>query len=236
MIDISGLDKSFGKLRVLRGLNLCVERGKVTAIVGPNGSGKTTLIKTILGLARADGGRIVVDGREVTHEGRQRECIGYMPQVARFPENLTARDVLAMLKDLRGREQARDGDLLDEFDLEREVDKPLRTLSGGNRQKVSAVIAFLFNPSIVILDEPTAGLDPVASSILKDKIRREVALGKTVILTSHIMGEIEELANDLAFLLDGNVKFSGSVDEIKRVTNETRLERAIAHIMTGRAA
>lgn len=236
MIDISGLDKSFGKLRVLRGLNLCVERGKVTAIVGPNGSGKTTLIKTILGLARADGGRIVVDGRKVTHEGRQRECIGYMPQVARFPENLTARDVLAMLKDLRGREQARDGDLLDEFDLEREVDKPLRTLSGGNRQKVSAVIAFLFNPSIVILDEPTAGLDPVASSILKDKIRREVALGKTVILTSHIMGEIEELANDLAFLLDGNVKFSGSVDEIKRVTNETRLERAIAHIMTGRAA
>lgn len=236
MVDISGLDKSFGKLRVLRGLDLRVERGKVTAIVGPNGSGKTTLIKIILGLARADRGRIVVDGREVTHDGLQRERIGYMPQAARFPENLTARHVLAMLQDLRGKTRDRDKELIDAFDLSREMDKPLRTLSGGNRQKVSAVIAFLFHPEIVILDEPTAGLDPVASSILKDKIRLEAARGTTFILTSHIMSEIEELASNLAFLLDGSIRFSGPIDELKHATGQTRLERAIAHLMTGKAA
>lgn len=236
MIDVCGLEKSFGALPVLRGLDLRVERGKVTAIAGPNGSGKTTLIKIILGLARADRGRIIVDGREVTSGGWQREYMGYMPQVSRFPENLTAREVLAMLRDLRGIERTRDEDLIEAFGLEREMDKPLKTLSGGTRQKVSAVIAFLFDPRVVILDEPTAGLDPVASSTLKDKIQHEVARGKTVILTSHIMSEIEELADDFVFILDGKVHFVDTVDEIKRATGQVKLERAIAQMMTHRAA
>lgn len=236
IIDLAGLKKNYGKLRVLRDLDVQITRGKVTAVVGPNGSGKTTLIKIILGLTRPDSGRIFFDGQEVESDGKQREKIGYMPQVARFPENLSAREVIAMLRDLRNDTQTPDEDLIDSFDLEPELDKPLRTLSGGNRQKVSAVIAFLFNPPVIILDEPTAGLDPIASSILKDKIHRETACGKTVLLTSHIMSEIEELSDNIVFLLDGKVRFQGGIDEIRRATGEARLERAIAQMMKSKAA
>ncbi len=234
MIDITGLQKHFGKLHVLKGLNLHVERGKVTAIVGPNGSGKTTLIKSILGLTRPDEGRILMDGIQLGLDGSYRNRIGYMPQAARFPENLTAREVMAMLQDLRDRPENMDHELLEAFQLEEHMDKPLRTLSGGTRQKVSAVIAFLFRPDLLILDEPTAGLDPVASSTLKDKILQEREQGKTAILTSHIMSEIEELADHVAFLLDGQVRFDGEVSEIMERTGQNRLERAIAFMMKGK--
>ena len=232
MIDIKGLEKSFGRLRVLRGLDLRIERGAVTAIVGPNASGKTTLIKTILGLTKPDAGSIVFDGHRLNGAWSYRERIGYMPQAARFPENLCAREVIAMLKDLRARPGDLDEELLDAFDLDAELDKPVRTLSGGTRQKISAVVAFLFRPDVLILDEPTAGLDPVASSVLKDKILRERDAGKTFILTSHIMSEVEELSDNIAFLLDGKVHFAGSTDAIKAATGQPRLERAIAQLLT----
>ncbi len=232
MIDIVGIEKRFGRLRVLRGLDLRIERGTVTAIVGPNASGKTTLIKAILGLIKPDGGHIVFDGVKLNGAWNYRERIGYMPQLARFPDNLSAREVIDMLKDLRGRPDDLDEELLTAFDLESELGKPLRTLSGGTRQKISAVVAFLFRPDVLILDEPTAGLDPVASSILKDKILRERDAGTTFILTSHIMSEIEELADDIAFLLDGTVHFAGSTTEIKATTGQPRLERAIAQLLT----
>lgn len=232
MIDLAALEKRFGKLHVLKGVNLHIDRGRVTAIVGPNASGKTTLIKSILGLTRPDGGQILFDEDRVNGDCGYRERIGYMPQAARFPENLSAREVLAMLKDLRDNPTDIDEDLLDAFQVEAELDKPLRTLSGGTRQKISAIVAFLFRPDVIILDEPTAGLDPVASGILKDKVRKERDAGRTFILTSHIMSEIEELADDLAFLLDGQIRFAGSVDAIKRQTGAHRLERAIAHMMT----
>lgn len=232
MIDIIGIEKSFGRLRVLRGLDLRIERGTVTAVVGPNASGKTTLIKTILGLIKPDGGRIVFDDEQLNGSWHYRERIGYMPQLARFPDNLSAREVLAMLKDLRGNPDDLDEELLTAFDLDAELGKPLRTLSGGTRQKISAVVAFLFRPDVLILDEPTAGLDPVASSLLKDKILRERDAGTTFILTSHIMSEIEELADHIAFLLDGTVRFAGSTTTIKATTGQPRLERAIAQLLT----
>ncbi len=232
MIDIIGIEKSFGRLRVLRGLDLRIERGTVTAIVGPNASGKTTLIKAILGLIKPDGGHIVFDGVTLNGAWNYRERIGYMPQLARFPDNLSAREVIDMLKDLRGRPDDLDEELLTAFDLDAELGKPLRTLSGGTRQKISAVVAFLFRPDVLILDEPTAGLDPVASSILKDKILRQRDAGTTFILTSHIMSEIEELADNVAFLLDGTVHFAGSTTEVKATTGQPRLERAIAHLLT----
>jgi Cu-processing system ATP-binding protein len=231
MIDIAGIEKRFGRQEVLQGLNLHVERGLVTAVVGPNGSGKTTLIKLILGLARPDRGHIIVDGATLDGGSAYRARLGYMPQAARFPENLTAREVVAMLRDLRGNPARVDDELLEAFRLAPELDKPLRTLSGGTRQKVSAVVAFLFDPAVLILDEPTAGLDPVASSILKDKILRERARGKTFILTSHIMSEVEELSDRIAFLLDGEVRFGGYVAELKQRTGQSRLERAIAQMM-----
>ena len=118
MIEITQLEKSFGRLRVLRGLDLRIERGAVTAIVGPNASGKTTLIKTILGLTRPDAGGIVFDGQRLNGTWAYRERIGYMPQAARFPENLCAREVIAMLKDLRGRPGNLDEDLFQACDVD----------------------------------------------------------------------------------------------------------------------
>ncbi|HEU4565064.1 MAG TPA: ABC transporter ATP-binding protein [Gemmatimonadaceae bacterium] len=232
MIDITGLTKAYGRLQVLQGIDLRIEPGRVTAIVGPNGAGKTTLIKMILGLARPGGGEIRVDGTRVNGDCDYRARIGYMPQIARFPENLTGAELLAMLKDLRGPAARLDEELIARFDLEPQLGKPLRTLSGGTRQKVNAAAAFLFDPDVLILDEPTAGLDPVSSSILKDKILADRGRGKTFILTSHIMSELEELSDDVAFLLDGRMRFAGPVHDLKLSTRQLTLERAIAAMMT----
>lgn len=231
MVEIDGLTKSFGSLDVLQGITTEFARGEVTALVGPNGSGKTTLIKCILGLVRPDAGTITLDGTVLDGDCEYRERIGYMPQDAQFPANLSAREVIEMLKDLRGSPEDTDEELIEAFDLRPELDKPIRTLSGGTRQKVNAVTAFLFRPDLVILDEPTAGLDPSASSTLKDKILSLQADGTTFILTSHVMSELEELARNLAFLLHGGIQYDGPIDDLKQSTDTRNLERAIAHMM-----
>lgn len=230
-MEVLGLTKAFGRLTVLDGLDLCVRPGQVTAIVGPNAAGKTTLIKSMLGLVRPDAGRILVGGVPVTADGAYRSRIGYMPQIARFPENLSARSLLALLVELRGSHADRDDGLVGALGLERQLDQPLRTLSGGTRQKVNAAMAFLFAPELLILDEPTAGLDPISSGILKDKIAAARAAGRTVIIASHVMSELEELADEVAVLLDGKLRFGGPVQELKRSTRQPTLERAIAHLM-----
>ena len=230
MIELTGIRKRFGALQVLDGVDLRIRAGRVTAVVGPNSAGKTTLIKSILGLTRVDAGTIRIGGEPVDAAGAYRADIGYMPQIARFPENLTAADLLAMMADLR-HACARDEELIETLGLRPHLDKPLRVLSGGTRQKVNAALAFLFAPATLILDEPTAGLDPVASGIVKDKVLAEKARGRTVILTSHVMSELEELADDIAFLVDGRIRFSGAVNLLKRVTRQLSLERAVAHVM-----
>ena len=231
MIQVDGLVKRYGRLEVLKELCLQVNRRQVTAIVGHNGSGKTTLIKALLGLVKPEAGRIFFDGHKLNGDFSYREQIGYMPQVACFPENLRTRELLSMLKDVRGNPADLDEELLDQFDLAGEMDKRLKYLSGGNRQKVSAVIAFLFKPKIVIMDEPTAGLDPIASSLLKDKILKEKDRGVTFILTSHIMSEIDALADHIAFLLDGRVYVEGEKEAIRQRAGHDDLERAIAQLM-----
>lgn len=236
MIQLAGVTKRFGTLPVLQGIDLDVRAGRVTAIVGPNGAGKTTLIKILLGLARADAGTLRVNGAVVDGDGAYRAGIGYMPQIARFPENLTGAELLNMVRDLRGGSATADEELIAAFRLEAELRKPLRTLSGGTRQKVNAALAFLFDPALLILDEPTAGLDPVSSTVIKDKILAERGAGKTLILTSHIMSELEELADDVAFLIDGRVRFAGAVHELKTQTRQRSLERALAHLMMRGAA
>ncbi|MCF7801223.1 MAG: ABC transporter ATP-binding protein [Candidatus Marinimicrobia bacterium] len=231
MISIRELHKSFGPLQVLTGVSLAIESGKITAILGPNGSGKTTLIKSILGLVKPDRGVIQIGEQVLNGDCRYREDIGYMPQIGHYPENLSLNDVMTMLQDLRGGKHPTDTQLLEKFRLGKEMDKALGTLSGGTRQKVSAVLAMLFNPKILILDEPTSGLDPVASSIFKDALIEERAAGKTIILTSHIMSEVEELADAVVFLLDGKIRFHGSPTEILQNTSESNLERGIARMM-----
>jgi Cu-processing system ATP-binding protein len=230
MISVKALNKTFGRLQVLRGFDLEVVPGRVTAVLGPNGAGKTTLIKSVLGLVRPDSGTITIDGRPLDGCEYRRD-IGYMPQIPRYPENLTVREILHMIRDLRGQFDGLDEELVELFDLQTQYDKPFKTLSGGNRQRVSAAIAFLFRPKLLILDEPTAGLDPIASSTLKDKILRERGAGTTVLLTSHVMSEIEELADTVVYVLDGSVYFEESVGGLLERTGERTLERALARMM-----
>ncbi len=235
MIRVEKLKKRYGRLEVLRELDLEIETGKVTAILGPNGAGKTTLIKSLLGLVRPDGGEMTIDGKRVEGSEYRRE-IGYMPQAARYPENLTVEEILHMIKDLRERFDDLDEELIALFDLEEQFEKPFKTLSGGNRQRVSAALAFLFRPRLLFLDEPTAGLDPLGSSYLKDKILKERAAGTTIVLTSHVMSEVEELADTVVYMLEGKVYFESSVADLLAETGEGTLERALARKMLRSAA
>lgn len=231
MIRISNIIKKYNKLEVLKGIDAEISKGKVTAIVGPNGSGKTTLLKIILGLVKADFGSIEIDGNAINGDYEYRKNIGYMPQIARYPENLVVYEVLSMIKDLRNRKDLPEEKLLKEFDLFGELNKAIRTLSGGNRQKLSAVISLMFDPKILIFDEPTAGLDPVISSRFKEIVIEEKNKGKTIILTSHIMSEVEELADEIIFLLDGEIYYKGSLNNLLLEKGEVRLERAVAKIL-----
>jgi Cu-processing system ATP-binding protein len=231
MIELRGVRKRYGALQVLDGVDMIFAPGRVTAVVGPNSAGKTTLIKSILGLTRVDSGTITIAGEPIDEDGRYRARVGYMPQIANFPENLSAADLFAMMRDLRGAEAPRDETLLERLALREHLRKPLRILSGGTRQKVNAALAFLFAPEILFLDEPTAGLDPVASGVIKARVVAERARGRTVVLTSHVMSELEELADDVAFLVDGRIRFTGSIHDLKKRTRQLSLERAIAHVL-----
>jgi len=234
MIELRGVTKAYGPLVVLDGVDLHLAQGRVTAVVGPNASGKTTIIKSILGLVRPDGGEILVGGTPVGRSPEYRKAIGYMPQIVRFPGNLTGAEITRLLQDLRDCEADEDTDLVEAFDLLADLDRPLRTLSGGTRQKVNATIAFRFGAPMMILDEPTAGLDPVASEVLREKIIRERQAGRTFLITSHDMAHLEAVADDVAFLLNGQVRFTGSVSDLKSATGEHRLQPAIAALMRRR--
>lgn len=231
MITIKDLRKSFGKNEVLKGINLTIDSGKVTAIVGPNGSGKTTLIKIILGLVKPSSGLIEVDEENIGNNYYYKNKIGYMPQIAKYPDNLTANEILSLIKDIRNAEDISSPEFIKQFKLTKELDKPFKNLSGGTRQKVSAMLAFSFNPKIYFLDEPTAGLDPISSSFFKSFVSSEKNDKKTIVLTSHIMSEIQELADEIIFLLEGEVKFQGTIAALLQNQRETKLEKAIAELM-----
>ena len=231
MIQVRGISKRFGAVQVLRDIDVDIPQGEVTAIIGPNASGKTTFNRILLGLVRPDAGEILVDGESILGRSAYRERIGYMPQAARFPENLCAGDVFEMIANLRGSPQLRDNELLATLSLGPILATPVRQLSGGTRQRVNSALAFLLQPDLLILDEPTAALDPVSSGVLKDKIRKERANGRTFIMTSHVLSELEELADRIVFLLDGTVRFAGRTDDLLRETGERGLERAVATLM-----
>jgi len=234
VVQVSEVTKQFGRLTVLDRVDLQIRPGRITALIGPNAAGKSTLIKAILGLVRPDAGRIVVEGILVNGDPSYRATVGYMPQAARFPENLSGHEVIDMLRGLRAT-GIEDRELIDQFALAGELQKPVRTLSGGTRQKLNAAVAFLFRPRLLILDEPTAGLDPVASEILRQKIVRARQDGATVILSSHVLAELDELADDVVFLADGRVGFEGPLWVLKETTGQPRLDRAIARLMKGAA-
>lgn len=234
MIKIKCLRKSFNKQEVLKGVNLELKKGNISAIMGPNGSGKTTILKSILDLVRPDSGEIFINGINTKNNCGYRKFIGYMPQTPRYPENLRVRELIAMLKDVKGNHCNYDEDLISQLKMEEIFDKPVGTLSNGTKQRVSCVIAFLFDQEIIILDEPTAGLDPVSTEIVKNKILKEKQKGKLIIITSHIISEVETLADRIIFLLEGKVHVDRTVKELKQHTGEENLNRAIALLMQER--
>ena len=194
MIIASNVSKKFGKLKALDDVSVTCNKGECIALIGPNGCGKTTLIKSILGMVVCDSGFITFNGKNIKHHWQYRADIGYMPQIGRYPENMTIGQLLNMMKDIRGKQnELLDEELIEKFGLTEILSKRMRTLSGGTRQKVSAALAFLFNPEVLILDEPTAGLDPVSSEILKEKIIAEKNKGKLVLITSHVLSELDDL-------------------------------------------
>jgi len=232
MIIASNVTKQFGKLKALNNVSVTCNKGECIALIGPNSSGKTTFIKSILGMVVPDIGFITFNGKNILHDWLYREYIGYMPQIGRYPDNMTIGQVLDMMKDIRKKKGAQlDEELIKAFDLQGLLNKRMRTLSGGTRQKVSACLAFLFNPEVLILDEPTAGLDPVASEILKEKVRNAKQQGRLILVTSHILSDLDDLISQVIYMQDGQLVFHKSIAAIREETGEEKLSRAIASVM-----
>lgn len=232
MIEVKDLHKKFGKNQVLKGIDLSIGEGGIFAILGPNGSGKTTLIKSILGMVIPDSGTISIHGKSIESDFKYRDEIDYLPQIANFPGNLKVSELMAMIKDLRASKTANDKELIELFKLEPFLDKKLVNLSGGTKQKVNLVLTFMFNSPLVILDEPTTGLDPIALLRLKKLIEEEKQKGKTILVTSHILSFVEEISDEIVFLLEGKIYFKGSIQALREQTGQPDFEHAIASILS----
>ena len=230
-IEINNLHKKFGKNRVLKGVDLTIEEGHIYAILGPNGSGKTTLIKSILGMVLPNKGQISVLDKPIKKDWKYRKQINYLPQIANFPPNIKVKELIHMIKDLRN-SPSEEESLITLFGLEPFLKKKLSTLSGGTKQKVNIVLTFMFNSPLIILDEPTTGLDPKALIHLKELIQKEKAQGKTILITSHIMQFVQETADEILYLLEGEIYFKGSIEKLLEQTGENNFEHAIAAIST----
>jgi Cu-processing system ATP-binding protein len=234
MIRIENISKRFKRLQALDKISVELQRGQVISLIGPNGSGKTTLIKCILGLVRPDSGKISVNNKYISNDPDYKNDIGYMPQIGRYPDNMKVGQLFDMLKNIRSYSaDHQDEEIIRQFKLQTLFEKPMRTLSGGTRQKVSAAIAFLFDPGILILDEPTAGLDPLSSEILKEKIQQEKKKGKLILITSHILSDLEDLTTHVMYMQEGKMEFVKDIQSIREETGELKLSKAIAKIMKG---
>jgi Cu-processing system ATP-binding protein len=231
MLQAQRLSKAFGRLRALDELTVTMRRGQSVALIGPNGAGKTTLIKCVLGLVRPDSGELALDGVSLLDSPEPRRRVGYMPQIGRFPDHLRVGQLFDLMREIRrGTHERTDEDLIHALQVDRIAHQTARTLSGGTRQKVSACLAFLFDPDVLVLDEPTAGLDPVSVEILKDKVRAELLRGKLILVTSHILSDLDEIATDVLYLIDGRMRLYRPIAELKTESGESRLDRVIARI------
>jgi Cu-processing system ATP-binding protein len=227
MIRIENINKRFKKLQALNSITVQFNKGQVISLIGPNGSGKTTLIKSILGLVKPESGNIYFNNEAISKTVDYRKHIGYLPQIGRYPDNMKIGQLFKMLRNIRS-EKELDEELFYRFKMDTILDKSMKTLSGGTRQKVSAALAFLFNPDVLILDEPTAGLDPLSSDILKEKILLEKEKGKLILITSHILSDLEDLTTDVIYMQEGRIMFVKTMSELKQETGQEKLGKAIA--------
>ncbi|WP_433246323.1 ATP-binding cassette domain-containing protein [Streptosporangium sp. CA-135522] len=216
VIAVSGLVKTFGRTRALDGLDLTVRTGEVHGFLGPNGAGKSTTIRVLLGLMRADGGTVRLLGGDPADTGLHRR-LAYVPgDVALWPQ-LTGGEVIDLLGRLRGGLNAgRRAELLDRFELDPR--KKARAYSKGNRQKVALVAAFASDAELLILDEPTSGLDPLMEAVFRSCVAEEKAKGRTVLLSSHILSEVETLCDRVSIIRAGRNVESGTLADLRHLT------------------
>lgn len=231
MIKIDQLSKAYGNLKALQGATVQLSPGFVYGLVGPNGCGKTTLIKSILGLIVSDYGSVAVDEVNTNFDWNYRSKIGYLPQNPDFPSNMTLNELLELLTELRQQSPVRKDELLNLFSLTNVVNRPFGELSGGTKQRVGAVCALSFDSPILILDEPTVGLDPLILVPFKKLIKEEAKKGKLVILVSHVLPEMEFLADRFLFMLEGKISLTGELSEILKRLKCDSLENAVVRWM-----
>ena len=221
VIETSGLVKTFGSTRALDGLDLSVSAGEVHGFLGPNGAGKSTTIRVLLGLLRADSGRATMLGGDPWRDAVSlHRRLAYVPGDVELWPNLTGGEAIDLLARLRGglNRQRRD-ELVERFDLDPR--KKGRTYSKGNRQKVAIVAALASDAELLLLDEPTAGLDPLMEVVFQDVINRIKAEGRTVLLSSHILAQVEKLADRISIIRQGRIVQSGTLVEMRHLTRTT---------------
>jgi ABC-2 type transport system ATP-binding protein len=231
-ISISGLHKSFGSTKALDGLDFSVAAGEVHGFLGPNGSGKSTTIRVLLGLLRADAGRLSLLGGHPWQDAvTLHRRLAYVPGDVSLWPNLTGGEVIDLFGALRGGlDKRRRNDLLERFQLD--PAKKARTYSKGNRQKVAVVAAFASDVELFILDEPTSGLDPLMEAVFQDCVREVKEQGKTVLLSSHIFSEVEALCDRVSIIRQGTTVESGTLAELRHLTR-TSISVETTHPITG---
>lgn len=235
MIEIKNLNKYYGKNHVLKDLNLSLGTGEIVAVMGPNGSGKTTLMKSLLGLVIPEKGEIFINKSDIRQSCKYRENIGYMPQIANYPENLKVNELFKIVNEIRGNNTDIDEDLLNDFGIKEIYNKNFGQLSGGYKQRVTGSIAFLHKPELLILDEPTASLDPVSSEKMKNKILKEKKSNKLLLISTHITSEVELIADRIIYMLEGKIFLNKPVKEIKNGSADFRLGKSLMDlIQTGK--
>ena len=230
MIEFKDVHKKYGKLEVLKGVSFTIKDGGIFAILGPNGSGKTTSMKSFLGMVIPTKGDIFFNGKSIKNQWTYREQISYLPQIANFPSNLKVKELIAMIKNIK-KLPCHDQELIELFGLQKHLNKSLGNLSGGTKQKVNLVLTFMVDVPILVLDEPTSGLDPIAILALKKLILREKEKGKTILITSHILSFIEELSDEILFILEGNIYFRGTPQQLLETTQKNNFQEAIAELL-----
>jgi ABC-2 type transport system ATP-binding protein len=226
-IEVSGLRKAFGKTKALDGLDLQVAQGEVHGFLGPNGAGKSTTLRILLGLMRADSGTALLLGEDPWKESTTLHArLAYVPGDVTLWPTLSGGEVIDLLGRLRGGlNGARRSELIDRFDLD--PTKKGRAYSKGNRQKVALISALASNAELLLLDEPTSGLDPLMESVFRQCVREEVAQGRTILLSSHILAEVEALCPRVSIIRHGRTVETGTLSELRHLTRTTVIAEVI---------
>lgn len=217
MLELTNVSKHFGKVRAVNNLSMTLNRGEVFGFIGPNGAGKSTAIRMIIGALKPTEGDIFFNGKNIKKDRKYIEHIAYVPGDVNLWGNLTGEEVINFLMASRGyKDEAKKKELVERFKLD--VTKKCKTYSKGNRQKVVLINAFLSDAQLLIFDEPTTGLDPLMERVFNEEIMRAKEDGKTILLSSHILSEVEKLADRVAIIRGGTIIESGNLKDLKHIT------------------